>query len=150
MIKLKLFVIALVAAAAVAGSALAAGGAPPITAKVFGVATVAKPFTIRTEGPAGLLMLEAHVAPGGNFGWHYHRSAVAVIVAAGTLTLYDSGDPKCSPQRVSAGHGFVELASHVHLARNEGKTPVTLYVTYIGLPKGKPDVPAAAPSHCSV
>jgi quercetin dioxygenase-like cupin family protein len=140
----------IIALAAIAGTSLAAGGAPPITAKIFGAASVTKPFTIRTAGPAGLLMLEAHVAPGGNFGWHYHRAAVAVIVAAGTLTLYDSGDPNCAPQRISAGHGFVEPANHVHLARNEGTKPITLYVTYLGLPKGKPDVPAAEPSQCSI
>jgi quercetin dioxygenase-like cupin family protein len=125
------------------------GNSTPITAKLFGAATVEKPFTIQTSGAAGLLMLRAQVAPGGSFGWHYHRSAVAVMVTAGTLTLYDSGDANCAAQQVTAGHGFVEAANHVHLARNEGTKPVTLYVTYLGLPKGEPpDQPAAKPSQC--
>jgi hypothetical protein len=72
------------------------------------------------------------------------------MVTAGTLTLYDSADAACSPQRVPAGHGFVEAPNRVHLARNEGTKPATLYVTYLGLPKGKPpDQPAAKPSQCA-
>jgi quercetin dioxygenase-like cupin family protein len=148
---MRLVLCSIAATGVIAGTSLAAaGGAPPITAKVFGAATVARPFTIHTTKPAGLLMLRATVAPGGDFGWHYHRAAVAVIVAAGTLTLYDSADPNCSPQQISAGHGFVESPNHVHRAQNTGTKPVTLYVTYLGLPKGlKPDVPTAQPAHCS-
>ena len=37
---MKLFVSAAVATVAIAGTGLTAGGAPPITAKVFGAATV--------------------------------------------------------------------------------------------------------------
>jgi quercetin dioxygenase-like cupin family protein len=148
--NLKVFLCSAAAAGAIAGTSLAAGNPTPITAKLFGAATVEKPFTIHTSGPAGLLMLRAQVAPGGSFGWHYHRSAVAVMVTAGTLTLYDSADAACSPQRVPAGHGFVEAPNRVHLARNEGTKPATLYVTYLGLPKGKPpDQPAAKPSQCA-
>jgi quercetin dioxygenase-like cupin family protein len=147
---MRLVLCAVVGSCAIVGTAVAAGSPPPITAQLFGAATVAKPFTIQTTKASGLLMLRARVAPGGDFGWHYHRGAVAVIVAGGTLTLYDSSDPKCSPQRVAAGHGFVEPPNHVHRARNEGSKPVTLYVTYLGLPRGpKPDVPAAKPSQCS-
>jgi quercetin dioxygenase-like cupin family protein len=85
-----------------------------------------------------------------DFGWHSHPAAAAVIVAKGTLTVYDSGDPSCSPHPYSAGQGFIEPANRVHRARNEGKQPVVLYVTYLGLPSGaKSYVPAAKPANCS-
>jgi quercetin dioxygenase-like cupin family protein len=90
------------------------------------------------------------VMPGGDFGWHYHRSPVVAAVTAGTLTLYDSSDPKCTPQRIAAGNAFTEAANHVHLARNEGTTPVRVMVAYLGAPSGqKPDVPAKAPAQCA-
>ena len=33
---------------------------------------------------------------------------MAVVVKSGTLTLYDSADQSCTPQRYSAGQGFVD------------------------------------------
>jgi quercetin dioxygenase-like cupin family protein len=133
---------------AAAGVAYAAGQ-PLIFAQPLGVARVAKPFTVKVSKPADLLVLQAKVMPGGDFGWHYHRSAVAVAVLAGTLSLYDSSDPTCAAQPITAGHGFVEPPNHVHLARNEGTTPVRLLVVYLGAPHGqKPDVPAAQPAQC--
>ena len=71
------------------------------------------------------------------------------IVTSGTLSLYDSADPSCTAQRISAGHGFTEQAGHVHLARNEGRKSVVVLVTYLGLKHGvNPDVPAASPGNC--
>ena len=74
---------------------------------------------------------------------------MAVVVKSGTLTLYDSADPSCTPQRYSAGQGFVEHRNHVHLARNEGNKRVVVLVTYLGLKHGvNPDVPAESPGNC--
>ena len=88
-------------------------------------------------------------SPGASFGWHSHRAAVAAVVKSGTLTLYDSADPSCTPQRYSAGQGFVEQRNHVHLARNEGNKRVVVLVTYLGLKHGvNPDVPAESPGNC--
>jgi len=138
-------VVALVAA----GVAYAAAK-PPIVAQPLGVGRIAKPFTVKVAKPGDVLFVQAKIEPGGSFGWHSHRSAVAVAVVAGTFTLYDSGDPNCRPQRMKAGQGFVEQANHVHLGRNEGKTPVRVLVAYLGAPHGKPtDVPAARPAQCS-
>ncbi len=68
---------------------------------------------------------------------------------SGTLTLYDSADKRCTPQRFSAGRGFVEQRGHVHLARNEGRKPAVVLVTYLGLEHGaSPDVPAQSPGNC--
>jgi quercetin dioxygenase-like cupin family protein len=113
-------------------------------------AKIARPLSIRTSKPGNVVFVQVKVLPGGDFGWHFHRSPVVAAVTAGTLTLYDSADPKCTPQRVTAGNAFTEAANHVHLARNDGKTPVQVTVAYLGAPPGqKPDVPAKAPAQCA-
>lgn len=138
-------------AVGLAAAGVAQGAANvPITAQILGGAQVAKPFSVKVSKPSDLLFLKATVMPGGSFGWHFHRSAVAVAVTAGTLTLYDGSSANCAAEPITAGHGFVEPANHVHLARNEGKVPVKLLVAYLGAPHGKtPDVPAAQPPKCS-
>jgi quercetin dioxygenase-like cupin family protein len=131
-----------------AAAALAAGGRP-ITEKVLGAASVSHPYTIDVRKAADVVVAEATVPPGSSFGWHYHRAAVAVVVKSGTLTLYDSADRSCTPRRYSTGQGFVEHKNHVHLARNEGRKPVVVLVTYLGLKHGvNPDVPAEPPGNC--
>jgi quercetin dioxygenase-like cupin family protein len=139
---------ALLAALATTAAALAAGS-PPITEKVLGVGSISHGYTFHIGRPADAVVAKATVPPGASFGWHYHRAAVVVVVKSGTLTLYDSADRSCTPQRYSAGRGFVEHRHHVHLARNEGHKPVVVYVTYLGLKHGlNPDVPAASPGNC--
>ena len=123
-----------------------AAGHRPITEKVLGAASVAQPYTIQVTHKADVVVAKATVAPGAAPGWHSHRASVVAIVTSGTLSLYDSADPSCTPQRISAGHGFTEQAGHVHLARNEGHKPVVVLVTYLGLKHGvNPDVPAPGP-----
>src|SRR5438046_2687168 len=91
------------AAALVVVAGASAAAKPPITAQALGVAHLTKPFAVNVTKPGDLLFVQVKILPGGDFGWHYHRSAVAVAVVAGTLTLYDSADPSCSPKRVAAG-----------------------------------------------
>lgn len=132
-----------------ATSAALATSAPPITEKVLGAAGISQRYTIHVTQPADVVVAQATVPPGASFGWHYHRAAVAVVVKSGTLTLYDSADRTCTPQRYSAGQGFTERPHHVHLARNEGHEPAVVFVTYLGLKHGvNPDVPAARPRNC--
>jgi quercetin dioxygenase-like cupin family protein len=146
--KRLLMLAALLAALGVTQVALATGAAP-ITEKVLGAASISQRYTIDVPKPADLVVAKATVPPGASFGWHYHRAAVAVVVVSGTLTLYDSADQTCTPQRFSAGQGFTERPRHVHLARNEGRAPVVVLVTYLGLKHGvNPDVPAPSPGNC--
>ena len=143
-----LTIAALVTALGATTAALAAS-ASPITEKVLGAAGVPQRYTIDVTKPADVVVAQATVPPGASFGWHYHRAAVVVVVKSGTLTLYDSADRSCTPQRYPAGQGFVERAHHVHLARNEGHTPAVVLVTYLGLKHGvNPDVPAPSPGNC--
>jgi quercetin dioxygenase-like cupin family protein len=132
---------------ALATSAAAFGGTPPIVAKPLAVGTM-KATTIHAK--SGAMILDSiRIAPGGSFGWHTHGSPVAVVVTGGTLTVFDPSVGDCAPFKVSMGQSFVEPANHVHLARNDSKTPVTLYALYLGV--GKPsaaNAAAAKPAGC--
>jgi len=147
----KLKLVATLAAALVVASVASAAGEPPIKAQALAAARIAQPLSIKTAKPGNVLFVQVTVMPGGDFGWHFHRSPVVAAVTAGTLTLYDSADPSCAPRRVRAGTAFTEAANHVHLARNEGTTPVRVMVAYLGAPSNlKPDVPAKSPPQCTV
>ena len=146
----KLKVVATLGAALVVAGVASASGEPPIKAQALAAARLAQPISIETSKPGNVVFVQVKVMPGGDFGWHFHRSPVVAAVTAGTLTLYDSSDPKCTPRRITAGNAFTEAANHVHLARNEGTKPVRVMVAYLGAPSGqKPDVPAKAPAQCA-
>ena len=135
---MKLHIVAFTtgALAASAGTlALAAAPSPSIGGAAFGSgALIGVPSTnVHLSHKSGFFMASAIVPPGATFGWHYHRTPIVVAVRAGTLTLYDSSGPKCTPTRYHAGQGFIEPANHIHLARNEGNTRVVLYATYVGV-----------------
>jgi quercetin dioxygenase-like cupin family protein len=148
---MKLFAATSFALFAVFAATTAFGAAqlPLPVVRPVALATVHQSYSIAVKKPADVIVVKVKVPPGGSFGWHSHPSAVAVAITSGTLTLYDSGDPSCSPKRFSRGQGFVEEPNHVHLARNEGTTPVTLYATYLGVPHGgQPNVAASRPANC--
>jgi quercetin dioxygenase-like cupin family protein len=146
--KRLLITAAILTAAATTSAALGAGPAP-ISEKVLGAASISQPYTIPVTKPADVVVAKATVPRGASFGWHYHRAAVVVAVKSGTLTLYDSADRTCTARRYSAGQGFTESPHHVHLARNEGRIPAVVLVTYLGLKHGvNPDVPAPSPGNC--
>jgi quercetin dioxygenase-like cupin family protein len=135
--------------AIVAATTAFGAGQPPVKATPVALATLHQSYAISVDKPANLMVVKVKVPPGGSFGWHSHPAYVAVAVTSGTLTLYDSRYPNCGPKRFSRGQGFVEPRNHVHLARNEGTTPVTLYATYLGVPHGgNPNVPAQGPANC--
>jgi len=130
--------------AIVAATTAFAAPSPQVTETPVAVATLHQAYKISVKKPAGLIVVKVKVPPYGSFGWHSHPSAVAVAITSGTLTVYDSGDASCTPKRFSRGQGFVERPNHVHLALNEGTTPVTLYATYLGVP------PKASPNPAGI
>jgi quercetin dioxygenase-like cupin family protein len=86
----------------------------------------------RTRGPRDMLVTSITVDPGGSFGWHSHPGPVLVSVSKGTLAVYDSHHGShCVRSTVTAGQAFVEPGAHVHLARNEGSTPVELNAVFL-------------------
>jgi quercetin dioxygenase-like cupin family protein len=127
----------------VVGEPLASGSlAEPVRAKLkdheggFGDGTaVAQVSTIKYT-----------VQPGGYFGWHRHGGPVWVVVAAGTLTLYEGDDATCTGHDQPAGRAFLDPGDHVHNARNEGSVPVVVYATFLLPAGGQTRIDAPAPS----
>jgi quercetin dioxygenase-like cupin family protein len=144
--NIKMLGLLLVCALAMAAPSQA--GAPLILAQPVAVGKM-KATTIHAQ--TGSMILESiKIKPGGNFGWHTHGAPVAVVVTSGTLTVFDPTVGACAPFKVSKGQSFVEPANHVHLARNDGKTPVKLYALYLGVPKpAAANLPAPEPAGCS-
>jgi quercetin dioxygenase-like cupin family protein len=140
-------VLGLILVGALAMAAPSQATAPPILAQPLAVGKM-QATTIHAQ--KGSMILDSiKIAPGGNFGWHTHGAPVAVVVTRGTLTVFDPGVGACAPFKVSKGQSFVEPANHVHLARNDGTTTVTLYALYLGLPKpSAANAQAAEPAGC--
>jgi quercetin dioxygenase-like cupin family protein len=146
---MKLALIGLALSAALVAAAPSVGAGTPIVARALGVGTVKTPFTVKAK-PGSMIVESITIKPGGNFGWHTHGSAVAVVITGGTLTVFDPSVSNCAPFKVSKGQSFVEPAGHLHLARNDGAKPVTLYAIYLGVPKGvQPNIPGTQPSGCN-
>lgn len=145
--KVKLFGLALGAALVAVTASAGAGGS--IVEKQIAAGTNQTPTAVAAK--AGSMFLDTiTIKPGGNFGWHTHGAAVAVVITSGTLTVFDPSIAKCKPFTVSKGQAFVEPANHLHLARNDTSKPVTLYAMYLGLPKGvHQDIPGTQPAGCS-
>jgi quercetin dioxygenase-like cupin family protein len=130
--RVTLILTALAAALAMAVPSI--GGELPIVAQPLAFGQMKTPLTLRVK-PGAMVVEKFTVAPGGNFGWHTHGSPVAVVVAAGTLTVYDPTINHCAPFTVSKGQAFIEPANHLHLARNDSTTSATVYAAYLGVPK---------------
>jgi quercetin dioxygenase-like cupin family protein len=79
------------------------------------------------------------VQPGGHSGWHTHPGPALFTVSKGALTMYEGGDPSCTPQLFPAGTGSIEAATsgHIHLLRNETASVAETIVTFL-LPVGAP------------
>jgi quercetin dioxygenase-like cupin family protein len=104
-----------------------------------------------TQGPADLVIQEIVFAPGGTTGWHSYGGFALATIFSGTLTLYDEEAP-CTGEEFPAGTSFMDPGfGHVHMAQNNGDTPVTARVLYV-LPAGAPvrvDEPAPPdPNDC--
>jgi quercetin dioxygenase-like cupin family protein len=144
--KLKLFGLLLAVGLATASTSVAAS--PPIFAQAL--ATGKMKATVVHASTGAMVLDSITIAPGGNFGWHTHGAPVAVVVRTGTLTVFDPSVGGCAPFKVGKGQSFVEPADHVHLARNDGTTPVRLYALYMGVPKGAgANQPATEPASCN-
>ena len=98
-----------------------------------------------------LIVQQVTIDPAAQTGWHSHHGPVFVVVAQGTMTLYQADDPTCSGESYTAGEVFVDPGQgNVHNARNEGSTGVILYATYLDVPPGAgPAIPGANPGTCT-
>jgi Cupin domain len=79
-------------------------------------------FKARAKAPLDVVVRRHDYAPGSTTGWHSHPGPVFITVTQGQLTYYDYDDPNCTPNVVSAGHGFVD-DGRGHIVRNETGQP---------------------------
>jgi quercetin dioxygenase-like cupin family protein len=87
-------------------------------------------FKISSRHPADAVVLTTTIYPGGSTGWHSHPGPAFIVVIRGTLTVYDGNDPTGTPHRYGPGGGYLDPGfGHVHIACNQGTTPVTVVQT---------------------
>jgi hypothetical protein len=86
--------------------------------------------------------------PGGQSGWHRHPGPVFIEVVSGTMTFYMSDDPTCTPMVVTAGHGYLDMGDHAHIARNESDAASQNVVTYFAPPGVPLRIDAPNPGNC--
>jgi quercetin dioxygenase-like cupin family protein len=141
----RIIVLGLAAFGLMAGVAVATTGVG-VSSTPLVRGTVAEPLKVetdglvelKTEGPIDVVDQTLTIQPGGTIqpvghtGWHSHPGPALAVIKSGTLTLYDGDDPNCEPHAYNAGQAFVDRGGgHVHIARNEGTTPVEVSVTYL-------------------
>jgi quercetin dioxygenase-like cupin family protein len=81
---------------------------------------------------------QATVPPGGSSGWHTHPGATFVGIGQGEISYYHAEGNVCHSEKVSAGSGFGQMPSQVHIGRNETSNPLVIYTMYV-LPTGTPN-----------
>ena len=81
---------------------------------------------------------QATVPPGGSSGWHTHPGATFVAIGQGEITYYHVDGGTCHSDKVSAGSGFGQMPSEVHVGRNESSANLVIYTLYV-LPPGTPN-----------
>ncbi|MDQ3210469.1 MAG: cupin domain-containing protein [Actinomycetota bacterium] len=122
-------VLVVLSLATMAGVALGTPGSG-VTAVVVAAGTIANPIGIPQAPGEATWITETTFAPGGTTGWHSHPGKTLVVVASGTLTLYRARGDDCRVREFTAGEGFIERPTSVHVGVNEGDEPVVLGVTY--------------------
>jgi quercetin dioxygenase-like cupin family protein len=142
-------VLALVAAAVVAGIAVATPGSGASATTLARGLAVEK---VKTRGnePYDVVVQQITIVPGGHTGWHTHPGNGIVIVKAGTLTIYDADDRSCAPRTYNAGDTYIDPGEgHAHIGRNEGTIPLEIVATYIDVAPGGPvRIDASDPGNC--
>lgn len=138
---------------AAAGAALASPGSG-VTSSILGRGLAEEKVRMRSNLPYDVVVQSITIAPGGSTGWHTHPGIAVAVVKSGALTVYDSDDASCSPQRYGANHVYVDPGyGHVHIGRNEGTVPTEIVVTYLDVPLDVPDtgvrIDAPVPGNCA-
>jgi quercetin dioxygenase-like cupin family protein len=108
---------------------------------------------IWTHGASDLYVQQNTWQPGGSTGWHTHPGPSFVIVTAGSVTVYEGDDKKCTPHVYTAGttnNSFIDAGGgDVHMIRNEtGEIAQSVAVQLIPAGATRRE-DAADPGHCS-
>ena len=129
MIRVK-FVVLSWAVVSLAG-VTAAIATPPsgnISRNDLATGKVTDAINIQRTDPSDFYIQDVTIDPGGNSGWHTHPGPEYSIVKAGTVIL--ERGPDCKPVTLTAGQGFFNPGGTPHMAHNDSKEPVEIYVTY--------------------
>jgi hypothetical protein len=104
----------------------------------------------KSSNTGDVVVSQIIIEPGGHFGWHSHPGPVLVVVKAGSLTTYDADDPTCTGITFPAGSVYIDDGyGDVHIARNEGSTPLEVWATFLDVPPGQsPRIDAPDPGNC--
>ena len=133
------------------GTILARGAFADATDVQLRTRIAGKMRVMNVQNSADVIVQNVTIDPGATTGWHSHHGPVVVVVAAGTMTLYQGDDPSCTPHVYTVGQAFVDPGQgNVHIAINEGSTGVQLLATYFDVPPGAgPAIPHPNPGHCA-
>lgn len=74
--------------------------------------------------------MTVNLMPGAETGWHKHPVPVYAYVVSGHLSVELEDGKQCS---FDTGDAIVEVVDTWHNGRNNGKTPVSLAVFYLGV-----------------
>jgi quercetin dioxygenase-like cupin family protein len=131
------------------------GGVVALAAVVVGVRSTG-PDRPPTVAPAPALpmapdlppvfVVDSSYAAGQSSGWHMHRGVHAVVVLAGTLTIYGAD---CDRQNYEVGQTYLGGAEP-HLARNESSQTLEFVSTHVSARAFASDdgLSVAAPPGC--
>jgi quercetin dioxygenase-like cupin family protein len=137
-----------------------AGATPPSGVTTTPIASSVLPEAVRVKiGSQGegfgngteasdLSIIKNTFAPGGSFGWHRHPGPSLVMVTQGILTLYEEGDNCTVGRLVPAGSGFIDMAEHTHIVKNETNATVEVYVVRMLAVGATPRIDMPAPDGC--
>jgi quercetin dioxygenase-like cupin family protein len=114
----------------VAAATLSSG----VTVEPIGVATIARDFKVTQQDGKGVVIARFTIEPGGTTGWHRHPGKAVVAIQSGELTLRRAVRGECRTFTYGPGEGFVEIPSIVHIARNEGDTPLVFGAVLFRIP----------------
>jgi hypothetical protein len=99
---------------------------------------------LKTRGQSDVYVVDNKLSPVdpntgvvSSTGWHMHPGPSLILVVAGTVTNYTGDDPSCTGHPYSAGQGFIDTGTDVHILRNEGSVPAETIAVQL-LPTGAP------------
>jgi hypothetical protein len=104
----------------------------------FKVPSVQTAIACNATNPCDTAFQLGTLQPGGTTGWHTHPGATFVAFVQGEGTVYHAIDSTCHAVKISAGSGFSQMPTLVHVLHNDGTVPIIIYTLYI-LPHGTPN-----------
>jgi quercetin dioxygenase-like cupin family protein len=159
MFKRKLLIVAAILAVLVSSMAWVGTSATPatgVTVEPITAGSLSDPISAKFKPPSGVVHTDTSritiskvtFAPGGDAGWHQHSGPVWVVVASGSLTFYEGGDPTCTGEVFPQGSAFMDPGNHTHTARNEGSGNLVIYVVFMTPQGGATRIDVPAPGNC--